>query len=388
MNRFVLLTNIPTPYRTPFFNTLAEELDRYAIELHVLYCAASEPNRHWELDLDAQRYPWRILSGLHATVGSAYMHFNPGIVTVIRKLSPRWLLIGGAWHLPTVWIASRRVFSSKAARILWTEGQADALLNRQGSIAALRRRAFGGYDAFAVPNTRSGEFARAEAGRPTPILPLPNTVDEEFYTVPEDLDRASLRARLGVAPGVRVIVSLSQLDERKGVSELARGYRAVPAEVQRNSMLVFLGDGDRRPDLEAIAGTVDPGEIRLLGNVSGEVVRSWLWAADIFSLTTRLDPNPLSPIEASFAQLPLLLSSKAGNVDELVQEGETGWRIESIEDTVIRDRLSLALATGETRLQEMGRAARDNANSSFRRTSVAQRFVTALLKAFPIQPEC
>jgi glycosyltransferase involved in cell wall biosynthesis len=239
------------------------------------------------------------------------------------------------------------------------------------------------YDAFAVPNNRSGDYARTEAGNSKPILPLANTVDEEFYTPPEDLDRDSLRDGLGVAHGSRVIVSVAQLNDRKGVLELARGYGLLPAELRQNSTLVILGEGERRRELEGIVESIDPGEVRLVGHVPAEAVRRWLWVADIFCLATRMDPNPLSPIEASFARLPLLLSSKAGNFDELVREGETGWRIDSIQDGVIRDRLALALSTDDARIRQMGFAASKNANDSFRRSSVAQRFVTALLEAFP-----
>ena len=383
MHRFLLLTNIPAPYRIAFFNTLAGEMAAHAIGLRVVYCAETEPNRHWAINLVDQRYQWTILRGLHASLGPRFIHVNPGVVSLIRKWSPHWLLIGGAWHLPTMWLASRRVFAPNAARILWTEGHADAVLNRRGPIAALRRRAFRSFDAFAVPNARSAEFACSEAGRPLPILPLANTVDEDFYHPPAGLDRRALRESLGIAPGLRVVVSVAQLTDRKGVVELARAYGTLPAHIRRGSLLAFLGDGDQRQTLTAAGRAAAPGEIRLLGHVSGETVRSWLWAADIFCLATRLDPNPLSPIEASFAGLPLLLSSNAGNVNELVREGETGWRLESIEEGVIRESLSIALSADQDQIRRMGRAAHENADQSFRRSSVARRFVSALLDLFP-----
>lgn len=382
-DRFVLLTNIPTPYRTTFFNTLAERFDRRAIDTHVVYCAETEPNRHWELDPAAQTHPYTILPGLHVTLGKAYVHFNPGVVGRIRSLAPRWLLIGGAWHLPTVLLANRTSTCPGAARILWTEGHADAVLNATGPIAHLRRRAFASYDAFASPNARSGDFALSEAQITRPVLPLPNTVDEEFFTPPASLDVSALRAGLGLDADARVIATVCQLEDRKSVVELARAYAAIDAGERRGSVLAMLGDGPRRPEVEAIARSVDGGEIRLLGHVPAETVRSWLWASDCFALATRNDPNPLSPIEASFAGLPLLLSTKAGNIDELLRDGETGWRLESVDEASLSSGLRRVLRTEAQQLREMGQHAQRNANGSFRRSAVADRFIDALLATFP-----
>ena len=48
--RIVHLTNIPTPYRINFFNELDKYLKIKNIDLIVIYCAESEPNRNWKID--------------------------------------------------------------------------------------------------------------------------------------------------------------------------------------------------------------------------------------------------------------------------------------------------------------------------------------------------
>lgn len=381
--RLVVLTNIPTPYRTPFFDALAERMELRGLDLHVLYCAEREPNRHWTIDRAAIRHPHTVLPGVHWTVGPAFVHFNPGVVRAIRALAPRWLVSGGAWHTPTMLLALHPRVHRGARLVLWNEGHADAVLHARGPISALRRRVFARYDAVAAPNARSARYALEEAGRTIPVLPLANTVDEDFYLAPPDHDRAAYRTRLGLPASTRLILSVCQLEDRKSVVELARAYAALGEAATRGTLLAFLGEGPRRAEVEAIARSVAGGEIRLLGHVDTVTVRDWLWAADAFVLATRNDPNPLSPIEASFAGLPLLLSTKAGNVDELVVEGETGFRLESVDDESIRAGLTRVLSCPADRLRQMGDAARANALRSFRRSAVCDRFVEALLEALP-----
>ena len=48
--RILHITNIPTPYRVNFFNNLNKVLSSKGIELYVIYCSYSEPNRNWEID--------------------------------------------------------------------------------------------------------------------------------------------------------------------------------------------------------------------------------------------------------------------------------------------------------------------------------------------------
>lgn len=382
-DRMVLLTNTPTPYRTSFFDVLSDVLAERDCALRVLYFAAREPNRRWNVDLGAARHDHRILPGLHVTLRDAYIHFNPGVLGELRARPPRWLVVGGAWHLPTALLAIASRPGRRASRILWSEGHADAVLHAGGPIAAVRGRVYRRYQAFAVPNARSGRYAVEQAGSERPILPLANTVDEEFFRPPDPAEAREARASLGIAPGERVLVTLCQLIDRKGVLELARAFRGLAPASSGPRRLVFLGDGERRRELEEIARDARSGAIQLAGHLAMPEVRRWLWAANGFVLATRSDPNPLSPIEASLTGLPLLLSSLAGNVDELLVEAETGWRFDLSTRGSLDEALSRFFSVDAADLDSMGRAAARHTGASFRRRAVAERFVDATFASFP-----
>ena len=61
--RIVHLTNIPTPYRVNFFNYLKTVLDQRGIELYIVYCSHSEPNRDWQIDDFDFNYERKFLKG-------------------------------------------------------------------------------------------------------------------------------------------------------------------------------------------------------------------------------------------------------------------------------------------------------------------------------------
>lgn len=378
-----VITNIPAPYRTAFFNSLADVLERKRLSLHVTYLAESEPNRNWVYDRSEHAYSHSILPGLHLDLRGAYVHLNSGIFSEMRTVDPRWLVVGGAWHLPATLLAATPLLCPRATRILWSEGHADAVLNRTGAIASIRRAVYRRFDAFAVPNRRSAEFALSQAARSVPTLPLANTVNEDFFRRPNGDSRREERIRLGIPQDARVLVSVCQIVDRKSVVELAESFCNLEMSDHAPRVLALLGDGNRRAEVESIARSCQNGQIRVLGHVEQDQVRSWLWAADGFILATQNDPNPLSPIEASFAQLPLILSTRAGNVDELLIDRKTGWRLESLDPLAIRKALADFYSAPQEALQEMGIESGLNADRSFTRESVAEGFVSSILEHFP-----
>jgi len=391
--RFVLSTNIPTPYRLAFFEVLARELAARAISFEVFFYARTEPNRQWQIDMRELPFRWTVLPGVHPALGAFCPHFNPTLALAVRRAKPTWLLIAGAWNTPSSLLALNRRLSGAGVRLFWSEGHAQAVLHPTGPIAMLRRRVLQAYDGFVVPNAASERFVLSELAGAKPVLRLPNTVDESFYLAGPGEARPALRAGLEVSPDDVVLLCVAQLTDRKGVVELAAAARSLPEEQRRRVLLVFAGSGTLGSQvLEAAEGV----RTRLLGHVGPEVIRRWLYAADLFVLASKIDPNPLSAIEAAFCGVPLVLSARAGNADDLLgapvagpqpnapgPECPGGWRISAPQPEAIRRALSAALGAGEARRRAAGLRAKEVALSEFSRDGAARGFVDHLLRAFP-----
>jgi glycosyltransferase involved in cell wall biosynthesis len=171
-----------------------------------------------------------------------------------------------------------------------------------------------------------------------------------------------------------VLVQVSALTNRKGVLELAKALLALSPAERRGARLLFVGDGDLRVELEALAASA-PDAIRVLGQLPPEEVRRVLWAADAFVLNTRRDPNPLSAIEAAAAGLPVVMSAAAGNICEVVETPNAGFVIQDPADP--SPELRLVLAASGAQLSEMGARAAANAQR-FDATAVARSLIDQL----------
>ena len=371
----VVLTNIPTPYRTAFFDALAEAAARAGKRFHVLYCAKTEPGRHWPYDPSKMKHAHTVLRGFHPSCLGVHAHLNPGVLAELNLLKPDTLIIAGAWNTPTMLVAGLNIYSPHPRRYFWSEGHADAALHKGGLIAWLRRRMYRTFDGFAVPNAKSAEWALAQAGGPRPVVTLPNAIDARFFARPSGNAHAEARRALGLEGEGRVLVQVSALTARKGVLELAQAFLALPAVDRRGAKLLFVGDGELRSQLEALAAKSSE-VLRVLGQLPPEEVRRVLWAADAFVLNTRLDPNPLSAIEAAAAGLPVVMSAAAGNVREVVENPNTGFVIRDPADP--SEALRVVLSASDTDLAAMGVRAAELARSQFDATAVARSLVKQL----------
>jgi glycosyltransferase involved in cell wall biosynthesis len=366
----VILTNIPTPYRTAFFDAVAAACAREGQGFHVLYCAASEPGRHWPYRPEAMRHPHTLLRGIHPRLHGISAHVNPGVLAALRQLQPTTLLVAGAWNTPTMLLAGGTGIPCR--RVFWSEGHADAVLNPSGLIAWARRHAYRSYDAFAVPNGRSAAWAELQAGEPKPTWALPNAIDTDFYRPAELAAKAAARRALGLPASGRVLVQVGALSERKGPLPLVRAFLGLPSGTRGEATLALVGTGPLEAELNALSA-VSAGAVRLFGHRDPAGVREILHAADTFVLNTFLDPNPLSPIEAGACGLPLVLSARAGNVAELI--GASGLGIAIADPADPTEALRVALGWSDAELATLGRKARAATESAFSVIAVAADLV-------------
>ncbi len=373
----VVLTNIPTPYRTAFFDALAEAAACAGKRFHVLYCAKTEPGRHWPYEPAKMKHAHTVLRGFHPSLTGVHTHLNPGVLAELNRLKPDTLLIAGSWNTPTMLTAGLNIYSPAPRRFFWSEGHADAALHKSGLIAWLRRRVYRTFDGFAVPNSKSAEWAIAQVGSPRPIVTLPNAINAAFFKRPSGDTRSQARARLGLPEKGRVLVQVSALTERKGVLPLAKSFLGLSAVERAEARLLFVGEGEQRSALEHVAAS-SAGTIRLLGQLPPEEVRQVLWAADAFVLNTRLDPNPLSAIEASAADLPVVMSAAAGNISEIVEAPDAGFVIRDPSDPT--EALRAVLAASDEQLAAMGARAALNAQR-FDAPAVARSLIKQLYPA-------
>lgn len=372
----VVLTNIPSPYRTAFFDDLHRQAGEFGESVHVLYCAPTEPNRFWGYHPEAMRHPHTMMPGWHSRI-RGFSHLNLSVLRELRRLKPTTLIVGGAWNTPTILLAGLSRVTPPPRRLFWSEGHAKSVKYARGLVGWLRRRCYRSYEAFAVPNQLSAEWALAQTDEPKPIVLLPNSVDVDFYARNDAADRNQARRKLGLPEDLRLLVQVGRLCSPKGTLELAQAFLGLPVAERAKARLVFAGTGPAEEELRVLAAKSE-GCIQLLGHVDAEGVRQVLLAANVFVLNTKNDCNPLSPIEAASAGLPILLSSMSGNVQEIITAGDAGMIIDDPMDPSAA--LRWVLARSEEELETIGQRAAAHARRTFSTKVVARGLLEQLTR--------
>jgi phosphatidylinositol alpha-1,6-mannosyltransferase len=155
----------------------------------------------------------------------------------------------------------------------------------------------------------------------------------------------AVRERLGLN-GVPVVVCVSRMVPRKGQDTLIRAWPKVRADVG-GAVLLLVGDGPYRADLERLAGKLDVATaVRFTGPVPQADLPSYYDAGDVFAMPCRtrrggLDVEGLGIVylEASATGLPVI-GGDSGGAPDAILDGETGYVVPG-DDT---DALSMRIA--------------------------------------------
>lgn len=159
---------------------------------------------------------------------------------------------------------------------------------------------------------------------PARALVVGNGVDiSKFQPHPKD----QARAKLGIAPHARVLISVGGLVERKGFH---RVIPLLPELLKTYPDLVYLivggasAEGDNRAELEKMVADLGLGaHVRFLGPKPHEELAAVLSAADVFVLATRAEGWANVFLEAMACGLPVVTTDVGGN-REVVCRPELG----------------------------------------------------------------
>jgi glycosyltransferase involved in cell wall biosynthesis len=195
-------------------------------------------------------------------------------------------------------------------------------------------------------------------GYPDPPL-IPNGIPTDEYA-PDPDRRVQWRQAHGIEPHATVLVHVGRFAPPKNHALLVEAFAQVCADAPLYLLLVGGGELENAVR-EQVAGLGLQGRVRFLG-IRADVA-DILRASDMFVLSSRVEGNPLSVMEAMAAGLPVV-STAVGGVPELVREGVTGLLVPS-EDAGALAQAMQALVDDPVRRQAMGAAARQHAVAHF-----------------------
>jgi glycosyltransferase involved in cell wall biosynthesis len=194
---------------------------------------------------------------------------------------------------------------------------------------------------------------------------------ERVHTIPNGIDIPE-DGRRQRSNGLVRFLSMGRLDSEKRVDQTIRAFAGLPVDTP--ARLTILGDGLCRPELEALSRRLgQEGRIVFTGAVGD--VTPYLNEADVYVSTSVSEGMSNALLEAmSNGVMPVV--SQVSGVDELVEEGVTGFLFPPGDETAVANRLEKSLAMTVEERRATGEAAREAIRARFSLEKVAERHLT------------
>jgi glycosyltransferase involved in cell wall biosynthesis len=211
------------------------------------------------------------------------------------------------------------------------------------------------------------------------IAAIPNPVDVAAW---EPIERSTARKRLGIAEDAEVVVWHGHANVwRKGLDVLLDAWETVSAErPERKLLLLLVGQGRNTAELRLrVEGNP---RIRWIDRFvhDRDELKTYLCAADVYTLPSRHEGFAVAPLEAMACGLPVVAADTSG-VADLLPDGEAsgGFVVPREDATALASALG-RLLDNPAHAREIGVRARSRVEEKFSADAVGDR-----LRAFMYQ---
>ncbi len=212
---------------------------------------------------------------------------------------------------------------------------------------------FASIDAFLTVGSANRQYYLAYGAAPQCTFSVPYSVDNEFFrtrAVAARVERETLRAELGLAPGHPVILFAAKLQRRKRAGDLLEAYARLcsTAPAARRPYLLFVGDGQERAQLARRAAALGLAEqVKFAGFRNQTEMPSFYDLCDVFVLPSEAEPWGLVLNEVMNAGKPIIASDQVGAAADLIADGDNGFIFPTGDIAALARRLEQILSSSE-----------------------------------------
>jgi glycosyltransferase involved in cell wall biosynthesis len=235
-----------------------------------------------------------------------------------------------------------------------------------------------------VLNEGMVEEALADGFPRSQLTWMPNPVDIDDFRPAQPGEAAAWRERHGIPSEACVVIYVGRLSHEKGLTGLLRGFARAAASAPA-AMLVLVGDGTQRAELEALARELGLGnQIRFTGRVNITEVPSWLRSSDVFALTSPSEGFSCALLEAMSVGLASVVTDIPAN-QQLIDTQVHGLAVPFDNDEAIGQAFLRLFREPDLR-ERMGQAARKRVVENYSTVRVVERY-EALLSEVMSRPQ-
>ena len=301
MNLFIR-TSI-APYRVDFYNALHEGLDMQMCFYH-RQAADQHFDQKWLESLC--RFKPVYLKGIRMGSDSRKVCF--GLWNLVRKAHPEVVIIP-EFQLPLYQLRLIRFLQGKRFKIVSLCDDSLDMIRRRNDFSGLHRwlRAWAPrlLDGIIVPHPGVRDWYREQFGIGTwmPIIGDETLMRERYEALLPRSREYVERYRL---EGKKVVLFVGRLVELKRVDLLLEAF----SRVEREAVLVIVGDGPEKESLEERAGN---GRVIFTGRLEGDDLYAWYNVADVLALLSLQEAFGAVVNEALTAGVRVVVSDHAGS---------------------------------------------------------------------------
>ncbi|MDB9374999.1 glycosyltransferase family 4 protein [Nodularia sphaerocarpa] len=327
----------PIQYRAPVYRNLSREFN---IPITVIYGSDFSVVGYQDKEFGA-KFAWDtdLLSGYsskflsHVKTGGAQSFEEvsaQGLAATLKEIQPKALLITGYNH---------RLYQGAFYQgwklqipILFRGETTDYAIKRNKIKCLVRDRTLSLlYNSCSkllyIGQNSENHFQHLGFSEPKLVF-SPYCVDTQPFKL-EIADRKLLRnttrEQLNITDTQKVLLFSGKLSYRKGVDLILPAIEKLPQEIQKQLVVLFLGNGELKSQLEKQAQVLPDTKVHFLGFQNQTQLSDYYHAADILVLPSRYSETwGLVVNEALHHGLPCIVSQAVGSAPDLVKPGVTG----------------------------------------------------------------
>jgi len=259
---------------------------------------------------------------------------KPGLDPILILRLARWMR---GHHIELVHTHNRMalIYGAPAGRL----ARARVVHTKHGNNPKGGTRLFAGnlaarcVDAFVAVSEETAAFARKRREiDERKLRVIANGIELDRFH-PDAAARARVRRELGISDDAWVIGTVGRVAVEKNQALL---LRAMAPLLGPEARLIVAGDGPLMADLTQLAESLGIARFAHLLGVRRDVP-DILNALDVFALTSDTEGLPLVVLEAMASGLPVL-STRAGGVPNVLDEGDTGYLVAIGDEAALRAR--------------------------------------------------
>jgi len=341
MKPVIFLNSHPIQYFAPLYQYIASETD---IDLEVVYCSDESlkgkmdkgfgTNVQWDIPLiEGYKSTFIKNRSYKPSIHSGFWGlFNPGIIRYLYR-KPKSILIVHGWahatHIMAI-IAGKLAGHTVCIRAETPQNQE---LMKNAAVTFLKhlylRFIFLFADKFLYVGKQNKLFYQALGKSEDNLIFTPYSVDNaRFRSIFKNTNKFEAREKAGLPLQANIILYSGKYIAKKRPLDILKAFARVS---NPDAMLVMVGDGELRPEMEAFISQHNLADkVILTGFINQSLIPLYYAAADIFVMCSGLGETwGLSVNEAMNFGLPVIVSDTCGSSYDLVKNGVNGMIFET-----------------------------------------------------------